>query len=147
MPQPHHPESPSPPRPGDSYGVLPRPCRALVLLNPQSGTGRALEDFQAVVQPMLAEADVATTVFITGESMSGSLTSSSSLSGILLGAATLAWVPLRVLYPQHRCSSGSCGAGLDNTMGDLVALRRGDCLTSWIPSWDPRGDSGAGVTV
>lgn len=50
---------------GDSYGVLPRPCRALVLLNPQSGTGRALEDFQAVVQPMLAEADVATTVFIT----------------------------------------------------------------------------------
>uniref|UniRef100_A0A8C0BTK0 sphingosine kinase n=1 Tax=Buteo japonicus TaxID=224669 RepID=A0A8C0BTK0_9AVES len=51
--------------PGDSYGVLPWPCRALVLLNPQSGTGRALEDFQAVVQPMLAEADIATTVFIT----------------------------------------------------------------------------------
>ncbi|XP_076209990.1 sphingosine kinase 1 [Aptenodytes patagonicus] len=50
---------------GDSYGVLPRPCRALVLLNPQSGAGRALEDFQAVVQPMLAEADIATTVFIT----------------------------------------------------------------------------------
>ncbi|NXI55800.1 SPHK1 kinase, partial [Chloroceryle aenea] len=51
--------------PGDSYGVLPRPCRALVLLNPQSGAGRALEDFQAVVQPMMAEADIATTVFIT----------------------------------------------------------------------------------
>ncbi|XP_059684278.1 sphingosine kinase 1 [Gavia stellata] len=50
---------------GDSYGVLPRPCRALVLLNPQSGAGRALEDFQAVVQPMLAEADIATTVFVT----------------------------------------------------------------------------------
>ncbi|XP_071620099.1 sphingosine kinase 1 isoform X2 [Heliangelus exortis] len=49
----------------DSYGVLPRPCRALVLLNPQSGAGRALEDFQAVVQPMLAEADIATTVFVT----------------------------------------------------------------------------------
>uniref|UniRef100_A0A8C2YHD4 sphingosine kinase n=1 Tax=Coturnix japonica TaxID=93934 RepID=A0A8C2YHD4_COTJA len=40
--------------PGASYGVLPRPCRALVLLNPQSGAGRALEDFQAVVQPMLS---------------------------------------------------------------------------------------------
>lgn len=69
---------PLPPCPGDSYGVLPRPCRALVLLNPQSGAGRALEDFQAVVQPMLAEAEIATTVFITGESASGSLTSSSS---------------------------------------------------------------------
>ncbi|NWH68863.1 SPHK1 kinase, partial [Geococcyx californianus] len=51
--------------PGDSYGVLPRPCRALVLLNPQSGAGRALEDFQAIVQPMLAEAEIATTVFVT----------------------------------------------------------------------------------
>ncbi|NWT80116.1 SPHK1 kinase, partial [Lanius ludovicianus] len=51
--------------PGDSYGVLPRPCHALVLLNPQSGSGRALDDFQAVVQPMLAEADIATTVFVT----------------------------------------------------------------------------------
>ncbi|NXW90030.1 SPHK1 kinase, partial [Alopecoenas beccarii] len=50
---------------GDSYGVLPRPCRALVLVNPQSGAGRALEDFQAVVQPMLAEADIAATVFVT----------------------------------------------------------------------------------
>uniref|UniRef100_A0A8C0ZCZ9 sphingosine kinase n=1 Tax=Cyanistes caeruleus TaxID=156563 RepID=A0A8C0ZCZ9_CYACU len=49
----------------DSYGVLPRPCHALVLLNPQSGSGRALDDFQAVVQPMLAEADIATTVFVT----------------------------------------------------------------------------------
>ncbi|NXI69364.1 SPHK1 kinase, partial [Anseranas semipalmata] len=53
------------PRPGASYGVLPRPCRALVLLNPQSGAGRALEDFQAVVQPMLADADIAPTIFIT----------------------------------------------------------------------------------
>ncbi|NWS73177.1 SPHK1 kinase, partial [Crotophaga sulcirostris] len=51
--------------PGDTHGVLPRPCRALVLLNPQSGAGRALADFQAVVQPMLAEAEIATTVFIT----------------------------------------------------------------------------------
>ncbi|NXO63308.1 SPHK1 kinase, partial [Phainopepla nitens] len=51
--------------PGDTYGVLPRPCHALVLLNPQSGSGRALDDFQAVVQPMLAEADITTTVFVT----------------------------------------------------------------------------------
>ncbi|KAM7035351.1 LOW QUALITY PROTEIN: sphingosine kinase 1 [Acridotheres tristis] len=50
---------------GDSYGVLPRPCHALVLLNPQSGSGRALDDYQAVVQPMLAEADITTTVFVT----------------------------------------------------------------------------------
>ncbi|NXX76558.1 SPHK1 kinase, partial [Urocolius indicus] len=53
------------PCPGDSYGVLPRPCHALVLLNPQSGAGRALEDFQAVVQPMLDEAEITTTLFIT----------------------------------------------------------------------------------
>ncbi|NXC43602.1 SPHK1 kinase, partial [Penelope pileata] len=50
---------------GVSYGLLPRPCRALVLLNPQSGAGHALEDFQAVVQPMLADADIVPTVFIT----------------------------------------------------------------------------------
>ncbi|OXB81144.1 UNVERIFIED_CONTAM: hypothetical protein H355_005074, partial [Colinus virginianus] len=56
---------PFPPPPGVSYGVLPRPCRALVLLNPQSGAGHALEDFQAVVQPMLADADITPTVFVT----------------------------------------------------------------------------------
>ncbi|XP_068769933.1 sphingosine kinase 1 isoform X2 [Struthio camelus] len=50
---------------GLSYGLLPRPCRALVLLNPRSGPGLALKDFQALVQPMLAEADVAPTVFVT----------------------------------------------------------------------------------
>lgn len=55
----------APTRDGVSYGLLPRPCRALVLLNPQSGAGRALEDFQAVVQPMLADADIAATVFVT----------------------------------------------------------------------------------
>lgn len=59
--------------------MLPRPCHALVLLNPQSGSGRALDDFQAVVQPMLAEADITTTVFVTGESMSSSSSSSFSL--------------------------------------------------------------------
>lgn len=60
--------SPFFPPPGASYGVLPRPCRALVLLNPQSGAGRALDDFHAVVQPMLADADIAPSIFITGES-------------------------------------------------------------------------------
>ncbi|XP_035198620.1 sphingosine kinase 1 isoform X1 [Oxyura jamaicensis] len=54
-----------PVRDGTSYGVLPRPCRALVLLNPQSGAGRALDDFHAVVQPMLADADIAPSIFIT----------------------------------------------------------------------------------
>ncbi|NXE48732.1 SPHK1 kinase, partial [Casuarius casuarius] len=53
------------PTPGLSYGLLPRPCRALVLLNPLSGPGLALKDFQALVQPMLAEADVASTLFVT----------------------------------------------------------------------------------
>ncbi|XP_062447742.1 sphingosine kinase 1 isoform X4 [Rhea pennata] len=57
--------SPLAPAPGLSYGLLPRPCRALVLLNPLSGPGLALKDFQALVQPMLAEADVAPTVFVT----------------------------------------------------------------------------------
>ncbi|NXA42985.1 SPHK1 kinase, partial [Eudromia elegans] len=50
---------------GLSYGLLPRPCRALVLLNPLSGPGLALKDFHVLVQPMLAEADIAATVFIT----------------------------------------------------------------------------------
>ncbi|XP_010216355.1 PREDICTED: sphingosine kinase 1 [Tinamus guttatus] len=50
---------------GLSYGLLPRPCRALVLLNPLSGPGLALKDFHALVQPMLAEADIAATVFVT----------------------------------------------------------------------------------
>ncbi|KAF5921056.1 hypothetical protein HPG69_010860 [Diceros bicornis minor] len=37
---------------------LPRPCRVLVLLNPRSGKGKALELFRNHVQPMLAQADV-----------------------------------------------------------------------------------------
>lgn len=75
--------------------MLPRPCRALVLVNPQSGAGRALEDFQAVVQPMLAEADIAATVFITGESASSSLTSSS-----------LPGMPPGCCHPGTGCSEG-----------------------------------------
>lgn len=90
--------------------MLPRPCNVLVLLNPQSGSGRALDDFQAVVQPMLAEADIATTVFVTGESMSSSsLSSSSSLpaQGSYLGAATWGQVPPRASDSLHQHSSGS----------------------------------------
>lgn len=90
--------------------MLPRPCHVLVLLNPQSGSGRALDDYQAVVQPMLAEADIATTVFVTGESMSSSsLSSSSSLpaQGSYLGAATWGQVPPRASDSLHQHSSGS----------------------------------------
>lgn len=142
--QPQHPEPRSPPRPGDSYGVLPRPCRALVLLNPQSGAGRALDDFQAVVQPMLAEADIATTVFVTGESTSSSLpTSSSSLPEMLPGCCRAA------TGSSGGRSSG--GAGLDNAVGGLprVVLEesvrgRGCAQRGWLPapSWDPGGEKG-----
>ncbi|XP_006018367.1 sphingosine kinase 1 [Alligator sinensis] len=50
---------------GVTYSLLPRPCRVLVLLNPQSGTGRALQLFHSHVQPMLTEANIAFTVFVT----------------------------------------------------------------------------------
>ncbi|CAM5097322.1 unnamed protein product [Natator depressus] len=50
---------------GVTWGLLPRPCHILVLLNPQSGTGHALQLFHSLVQPMLAEADVAFTLFVT----------------------------------------------------------------------------------
>ena len=77
--------------PGASYGVLPRPCRALVLLNPQSGAGRALEDFQAVVQPMLADADITPTVFVTGESPRTLLLPSTHLGWATMGL----WSPFQ----------------------------------------------------
>uniref|UniRef100_A0A8C3SHL0 sphingosine kinase n=1 Tax=Chelydra serpentina TaxID=8475 RepID=A0A8C3SHL0_CHESE len=50
---------------GVTWGLLPRPCHVLVLLNPQSGTGCALQLFRSLVEPMLAEADVAFTLFVT----------------------------------------------------------------------------------
>uniref|UniRef100_A0A452J5J2 sphingosine kinase n=1 Tax=Gopherus agassizii TaxID=38772 RepID=A0A452J5J2_9SAUR len=50
---------------GVMWGLLSRPYHVLVLLNPQSGTGQALQLFRSLVQPMLVEADVAFTLFVT----------------------------------------------------------------------------------
>ncbi|XP_077183809.1 sphingosine kinase 1 [Paroedura picta] len=47
------------------YGLLPRPCQVMVLLNPQSGSGQALHLFRTQVQPMLTEANIAFSMFIT----------------------------------------------------------------------------------
>ncbi|KAH0629522.1 hypothetical protein JD844_011635 [Phrynosoma platyrhinos] len=47
------------------YGLLPRPCRVMVLLNPQSGSGRALHLFKSQVQPMLKEANIGFDMFVT----------------------------------------------------------------------------------
>ncbi|XP_063097858.1 sphingosine kinase 1 [Cavia porcellus] len=46
-------------------GALPRPCRVLVLLNPRSGKGKALQQFQRLVQPLLAEAEVSFKLMVT----------------------------------------------------------------------------------
>ncbi|XP_076399900.1 sphingosine kinase 1 isoform X1 [Peromyscus maniculatus bairdii] len=46
-------------------GLLPRPCRVLVLLNPQSGRGKALQLFQTLVQPLLKEAEVSFELMLT----------------------------------------------------------------------------------
>ncbi|XP_042558636.1 sphingosine kinase 1 isoform X1 [Dipodomys spectabilis] len=43
---------------GAPRGLLPRPCRVLVLLNPRGGKGKALQLFQSLVEPLLAEAQV-----------------------------------------------------------------------------------------
>ncbi|XP_062937291.1 sphingosine kinase 1 isoform X1 [Cynocephalus volans] len=50
---------------GDPLGRLPRPCRVLVLLNPRSGKGKALQLFRSHVQPLLAEAEVSFTLMLT----------------------------------------------------------------------------------
>lgn len=105
--------------PGVSYGLLPRPCRALVLLNPQSGAGRALEDFQAVVQPMLADADIAATVFVTGES------------------------PQDPPPAQHPPGMGSCGAAV-TIPGWQRAGRRTQCSDLHCRETPPRSGEGAG---
>uniref|UniRef100_A0A8C5KA80 Sphingosine kinase 1 n=1 Tax=Jaculus jaculus TaxID=51337 RepID=A0A8C5KA80_JACJA len=49
-------------RPGS---LLPRPCRVLVLLNPQGGKGKALQLFYSYVQPLLADAEVSFTLKVT----------------------------------------------------------------------------------
>uniref|UniRef100_A0A8C8SVF2 sphingosine kinase n=1 Tax=Pelusios castaneus TaxID=367368 RepID=A0A8C8SVF2_9SAUR len=46
-------------------GLLPWPRRVMVLLNPRSGTGCALQLFHSQVQPMLAEAAIEFTPFVT----------------------------------------------------------------------------------
>uniref|UniRef100_A0A8C2VT89 Sphingosine kinase 1 n=1 Tax=Chinchilla lanigera TaxID=34839 RepID=A0A8C2VT89_CHILA len=46
-------------------GSLPRPCRVLVLLNPRGGKGKALQQFQRLVQPLLAEAEVSFKLMVT----------------------------------------------------------------------------------
>ncbi|KAJ7316059.1 hypothetical protein JRQ81_002221 [Phrynocephalus forsythii] len=56
---------PSPKLAGATNGLLPRPCRVMVLLNPQSGSGRALPLFRSQVQPMLTEANIAFDLFVT----------------------------------------------------------------------------------
>ncbi|XP_061472283.1 sphingosine kinase 1 isoform X2 [Rhineura floridana] len=52
-------------KPGATYGLLSRPCQVMVILNPQSGSGRALHLFKSQVQPMLMEANIGFTIFIT----------------------------------------------------------------------------------
>ncbi|XP_072846587.2 sphingosine kinase 1 isoform X1 [Pogona vitticeps] len=56
---------PDPKLAGAAYGLLPQPCRVMVLLNPQSGSGRALPLFRSQVQPMLTEANIAFDLFVT----------------------------------------------------------------------------------
>uniref|UniRef100_A0A8D0EE47 sphingosine kinase n=1 Tax=Salvator merianae TaxID=96440 RepID=A0A8D0EE47_SALMN len=50
---------------GPVYGLLSRPCQVMVLLNPRSGSGRALHLFKSQVQPMLTEANIGFTIFVT----------------------------------------------------------------------------------
>nr|XP_012634341.1 sphingosine kinase 1 isoform X3 [Microcebus murinus] len=45
--------------------LLPRPCRVLVLLNPHSGKGKALQLFQSRVQPLLVEAEISFMLMLT----------------------------------------------------------------------------------
>nr|XP_034363248.1 sphingosine kinase 1 isoform X2 [Arvicanthis niloticus] len=46
-------------------GLLPRPCRVLVLLNPRGGKGKALQLFQSRVQPLLEEAEISFKLMLT----------------------------------------------------------------------------------
>uniref|UniRef100_A0A8D2DPI5 Sphingosine kinase 1 n=1 Tax=Sciurus vulgaris TaxID=55149 RepID=A0A8D2DPI5_SCIVU len=50
---------------GGPGGLLPRPCRVLVLLNPRGGKGKALQLFQSLVQPLLAQAEVSFMLMLT----------------------------------------------------------------------------------
>lgn len=61
----------SPPPPlslsGVVYGRVRRPCRVMILVNPHSGRGQALQRFTGRVQGMLTEAAVPYTLVITGQ--------------------------------------------------------------------------------
>ncbi|XP_012588489.1 PREDICTED: sphingosine kinase 1 isoform X2 [Condylura cristata] len=46
-------------------GLLPRPCKVLVLLNPRGGKGKALQLFRSHVQPLLAQAEISFTLMLT----------------------------------------------------------------------------------
>lgn len=53
---------------GVSMSELSRPCRMMLLVNPQSGKGQALTLYNNHIQRMLNEAGVPHTLVITGES-------------------------------------------------------------------------------
>lgn len=53
---------------GVVYTELQRPCRTMILVNPHSGRGQALQLFTGHVQGMLTEASVPYTLVITGQS-------------------------------------------------------------------------------
>lgn len=52
---------------GVLYTEVRRPCRVMILVNPLSGRGQALQLFTGHVQGMLTEAAVPYTLVITGQ--------------------------------------------------------------------------------
>lgn len=52
---------------GVVYTEVRRPCRVMILVNPHSGRGQALQLFTGHVQGMLTEASVPYTLVITGQ--------------------------------------------------------------------------------
>ncbi|KAM3846879.1 sphingosine kinase 1 isoform 2-T2 [Vipera latastei] len=50
---------------GGIHGLLPEKCQVIVLLNPRSGAGQALNLFTSQVQPMLTEASIGFHKFVT----------------------------------------------------------------------------------
>lgn len=57
----------SPPASGVVYSEVRRPCRVMILVNPHSGRGQALQLFSGHVQGMLTEAAVPYKLVITGQ--------------------------------------------------------------------------------
>lgn len=53
---------------GVAYTEMRRPCRTMILVNPHSGRGQALQLFTGHIQGMLKEASVPYKLFITGQS-------------------------------------------------------------------------------